>query len=147
MPGMENQNVINGLLRRRQEIADKLELVQTQLRQLILDIDAVDSTLRLFQPGIEIGMVRVKPIPRRHAAERNEASRLIYTVLREAREPLTTRGVALAIMQARGMNTADIAMAETMRLRLATSLRKLRSRGKLVAEKEGGRNMRWALAK
>ena len=48
MPGMENQNVISGLLRRRQEIAENLELVQTQLRQLILDIDAVDSTLRLF---------------------------------------------------------------------------------------------------
>ncbi len=49
-------------------------------------------------------------------------------------------------MEARRMNTADHAMVETMRLRLATSLRKLRNRGKLVSEKENGRNMRLALA-
>jgi len=143
---MENQNVINGLLRRRQEIADKLELAQGQVKQLVLDIDAVDSTLRLFQPDIEIGFVRIKPIPRRHAAGQHESSRLIYAVLREAPEPLTTRALVRAIMEARGMNTADHAMVETMRLRLATSLRKLRNRGKLVSDKENGRNMRWALA-
>ena len=40
------------------------------------------------------------------------------------------------------MNTADTAMAETMRLRMATTLRKLLHRGKLAADKEGERNMR-----
>ena len=142
---MENDNVVSGLLRRRQEVADKLELVQGQVRQLVLDLDALNTTIRLFRPDTEIGIVRMKPIPRRHAAVRHESSRLIYSLLREAREPMTTREVVRRIMEARGLNTADHAMVETMRLRLATTLRKLKNRGKLVADKEQGRNMRWAL--
>ncbi len=143
---MENDNVVNGLLRRRQEIADDLDKAQDRVRHLIIDIDAMDVTIRLFRPDAQIGLVRVKPIPRRHAALRGESTRMIFTALRETREPLTTREIVRVVMEARGMNTADQAMAETMRLRLATSLRKLRNRGKLMADKENGRNTRWRLA-
>ena len=143
---MEHDNIVSGLLRRRQEIADKLEIVQGQVCQLVLDLDALDSTLRLFRPDVEIGVVRIRPVPRRHAAVRHESSRLVFSVLREASGPMTTRELTRAIMEARGMNTADHAMAETMRLRLASTLRKLKSRGKLVAEVEAGKNMRWGLA-
>ena len=142
---MEHDNIVSGLLRRRQEIADKLEIVQGQVRQLVLDLDALDSTLRLFRPDVEIGVVRIKPIPRRHAAVRHESSRLVFSILREAAAPMTTRELARAIMEARGMNTADHAMAETMRLRLTSTLRKLKHRGKLVASVEDGKNMRWGL--
>ena len=143
---MEHGNVISGLLRRRQEITDRLEIVQGQMRQLVLDLDALDSTLRLFKPDVEIGVVRIKPIPRRHATVRHESSRLIFGVLREATGALTTRELVRAIMEARGMNTADHAMVETMRLRMASTLRKLRNRGKLVADKQDGKNQRWELA-
>ncbi len=143
---MENDNVVNGLLRRRQEIADELNKTQDRVRHLIIDIDAMDVTIRLFRPNAQIGLVRVKPIPRRHAALRGESTRMIFTALRETREPLTTREIVRVVMEARGMNTADQAMTETMRLRLATSLRKLRNRGKLMADKENGRNTRWRLA-
>lgn len=143
---MKNDNVVSGLLRRRQEIADKLEIVQDQVRQLVLDLDALDTTLRLFRPDVEIGVVRIKPIPRRHAAIRHESTRLVFSILRDAPEPMSTRGIVRAIMEARGMNTADHAMVETMRLRLASTLRKLKNRGKLVVETEAGKNMRWGLA-
>lgn len=142
---MENDNVINGLLRRRQQVSDQLELVQAQMRQLVLDIDALDSTLRLFKPDVEIGVVRIKPIPRRHAAVRHESSRLVFSILREASEPMTTRGIVRTIMEARGMNTADHAMVGTMVIRLASTLRKLKNRGKLVVDKQDGKNMRWRL--
>ena len=143
---MDNDNVVSGLIRRRQEIADTLEKTQAALRQLIHDIDAIDTTIWMFRPDIEIGAVRVKPLARRHAASRYEASRLIFAVLREASEPLTTRETVRAIMEARGMSPVDLGMAETMQLRLATSLWKLRHRGKLLSDKENGWNMRWSLA-
>ena len=146
IPAMENDNVVSGLLRRRQEIADKLEITQSQVRQLILDLDALDSTLRLFRPDVEIGVVRINPIPRRHAAVRHESSRLIFGVLREATGPMTTREIVRAVMEARGMNTADHAMVATMVLRMASTLRKLKNRGKLVADKQDGKNQRWGLA-
>src|SRR3954447_19188648 len=112
--------VLHGLLRKRQELADRLEKAQDQVRELILGLDALDLTIRMFEPTIEIGLVRVKPVPRRHAAVRNESSRLIFAALREAQEPLSTRALARAIMEARGMNTADQAMLTTMCNRLAS---------------------------
>lgn len=144
---MENDYVVNGLLRRRQEITDKLEQVQAQVRQLILDMDAIDATIRLFKPDIEIGVVRVKPVPRRHAAHQHESSRMIFSLLREASEPPTTRILTRMIMEARGMNTADHAMVDTMIKRIASTLRRLKHRGKLTADKNDGKNMRWQLAR
>ncbi len=144
---MDTSNpVLHGLLRKRQEVADKLELAQGQVRQLVLDIDALDSTIRLFHPDVGIGAVRIKPVPRRHAAVRHESSRLIFGVLRDAAGPMTTRELVRAVMEGRGMNTADHAMVQTMKLRMASTLRKLKNRGKLVADKQDGKNQRWALA-
>jgi len=37
-------------------------------------------------------------------------------------------------------------MAETIRLRMASTLQKLKNRGKLVADKQNGKNIRWGLA-
>lgn len=142
---MDNDNVVSGLMRRRQEITDKLDTVQSQVRQLILDLDAIDTTIKLFRPDAKIGEVRIKPLPRRHVAVRHESSRLIYRVLREAEGPMTTREIVRAMMEARGMNTADTQMGDVMRERLATTLRRLRHRGKVTAEKENGKNMRWGL--
>ncbi len=138
--------VLSGLLRKRQENADELEKVQDQVRELILRLDALDITIRLFNPTVDIGAVRVKPVPRRHAAVRNESSRLIFAALREARRPMTTRELARFIMEQRGMNVADQAMVATMCNRLGSTLRKLKARGRIAAEKEGERNMLWRLA-
>ena len=96
----------------------------------------MDLTVRLFRPDAQIGVVRVKPIPRRHAALHGESTRMILGALRDAPELLTTRQIVRRIMEQRGMNTADLGMAETMRLRTATSLRMLHS-GKVTAEGEG----------
>lgn len=143
---MEDDNVVNGLLRRRQMVADELEVVQGRVRQLVIELDAMDVTIRLFRPDAQIGVVRVKPIPRRHAALRGESTRMILGALREAPEPLTTRGIVRQVMDARGMNTADKAMVDVMTMRMAASLRKMLHRGKVVAADgvEGAR--RWRLA-
>ncbi len=143
---MENDNVVNGLLRRRQEIADNLDVVQGRVRQLVIELDALDVTIRLFRPDAEIGVVRVKPIPRRHAALRGESTRMMLGALREAGEPLTTRGIVRKVMEARGMNTADKAMVDTMNVRMASSLRKLLHRGKVAVAAGPPGARRWKLA-
>ena len=86
------------------KIADTLEIAQGKVRQLIQDVDAVDATLKLFRPDMEIGIVRVRPTPRRHAAFRGESSRMILTMLRQAGAPMTTRDIVLKVMEARGLN-------------------------------------------
>ena len=129
---MENDNVVSGLLRRRREISDELDVTQGRVRQLVIEIDSLDVAIRLFRPDAEIGLVRVKPIPRRHTALRGESTRMMLAALREAGTPLTTRGIVRRVMEARGMNTADKAMVTVMNVRAASSLRRLLHRGRVA---------------
>ena len=143
---MENEHVINGLMRRRQEIADSLDLAQGKVRQLVLDIDAVDAVIRLFQPDAPIGLVRVRPTPRRHQAMRGESSRLILRMLGEAEGSMTTRDILLRVMEARGLNAADKVMYEAMRGRVSACMRGLRERGRVGSEGKTGAGVKWWVA-
>lgn len=142
---MENEHVITGLLRKRQSIADELDAAQNKTRLLIQAIDAVDATIKLFQPDMDIGIVRVRPTPRRHTAFRGESSRMILNMLREAGAPMTTRDLVLAVMTARGLNATDKVMHETMRLRVGASLRGMRDRKILISGDGKGASVLWRL--
>ena len=110
---MENEHVVPGLVRKRAEIAE-LEVAQTRVGQLILDIDAVDATIRLFAPDIDLEEIKPKPLPPRHAAFRGEIGRAIMDALRESGEALTTRDVTLRLVAARSLNAADKRLAQAM---------------------------------
>ena len=141
---METSNpVLSGLIRKRQEVAAELDAAQSKVRQLILDIDAVDATIRLFQPDIDLDVVKVRPTPRRHEAHRGDTSRLVLSLLREAGEGLSHRELTQRVMQARGLNLADRALCQTMRDRVGASLRGMRERGRLVTGEGIGRAVRW----
>ena len=137
--------VLSGLIRKRQEIAAELDAAQAQLRQLILDIDAVDATIRLFQPDIDLEVVKVRPVPRRHEASRGDTSRLILSLMREAGEPLSHREITQRVMEARGLNLADRALCQTMRDRVGASLRGMRKRGRVAGGEGKGPGVRWGL--
>ena len=138
--------VLSGLIRKRQEVLAELDLAQSRLRQLILDIDAVDATIRLFQPDIDLSVVKVRPTPRRHLAHRGDTSRLILSLLREAGETLSHREITQLVMTARGLNLADRALCQTMRDRVGASLRGMRGRGRVIGGKGKGLGVRWGLA-
>ena len=66
------------------------------------------------------------------------------TPLRTASGPLTSVGIAVAVMQAKGMSSGDAAFKEIVANRALTVLRRLAKRGTVV--KHGtSRDARWAL--
>ena len=138
--------VLSGLIRKRQEIAAELDAAQSRVRQLVLDIDAVDGCIRLFEPDIDLSVVKVRPTPRRHEAHRGDTSRLILSLLREAGEPLSHREITLRIMAHRGLNVADKLLYETLRNRVGASLRGMRERGRLASGEGKGAGVRWQTA-
>jgi hypothetical protein len=143
---MDTSNpVLSGLIRKRQEIEAELDASQARTRQLVLDIDALDATIRLFAPDIDLSIVKVRPTPRRHEAHRGDTSRLILALLREAGEPLSHREITVRVMQHRGLNLADKALTLTMRTRIGASLRGLRERGRLVSGEGKGSGVRWSI--
>jgi hypothetical protein len=65
---MPMTHVLSGLVAKRAELAGQLEHHQAMCRQMLIDLDNVDATLRLFDADIVLEEIRPKPIPPRHAA-------------------------------------------------------------------------------
>jgi hypothetical protein len=143
---MENEHVLSGLIRKRAEIAGQLEAAQMQVRQLIINLDSLDATIRLFAPDIDLEEIRPKPVPPRHTAFHGQVSRIILDVLRETGLPLTTKDVARHVMEARGLNVADPRLSHTILKRVGASLRNMRVRGTVRSEEGARRPLRWVLA-
>ncbi len=70
-------HVVTGLIEKRAQVAGELEHHQAVTQQLLIDLDAIDATLRLFDPGIALEEIRPKPLPPRHAAYKGEVVRLV----------------------------------------------------------------------
>ncbi|MEO9188545.1 MAG: hypothetical protein ABI224_00865 [Acetobacteraceae bacterium] len=143
---MENEHTISGLIRKRAEIAGELEAAQMQVRQLVINLDSLDATIRLFAPDIDLEEIRPKPVPPRHTAFHGEVSRIIRDVLRETGEALTTKDITFRVMAQRGLNIADPRLSRTVLKRVGASLRNLRTRGGVTGERrEGRRDLVWRL--
>jgi len=65
---MENDDLIADLIRKRAEITAQVEVLQIQLRQLIMDADNIDGAIRIFNPDIDLADIRPRTVPRSHVA-------------------------------------------------------------------------------
>ena len=137
---MEHEHVIHGLIRKRAEIAGHIDAQQDKLRALQTDLSHVDATLRLFQPGINLSGVKVRPVPGHAAALYGEMTKALCDVLRDAPEPMAVRPLALAVMAAKGLAGDDGALVGSMHQRVGSALRTMKARG--TAESLRGKDAR-----
>jgi hypothetical protein len=94
----------------------------------------LDSTIKLFSPGANPDAIHPKRVYRRtRYFAHNELSRLTQDALRTASGPLTSAGIAVAVMQAKGMSSGDAAFKEIVANRALTVLRRLAKRGTVIA--------------
>lgn len=140
-------HVVTGLIEKRAELAGQLEHHQALVRQLLIDLDAVDATLRLFDPEIALEEIKPKPLPARHAAYKGEVVRLVLGTLREAKRPVTCAELTQHLMASRGMNTADSRLVRTVSKRVGSCLRHHRKSGLLTSSKTIGGLIGWEIAK
>ena len=143
---MADENVIAGLTRKRAELAGRIEHMQTALRQLIIDLDNLDATLRLFEPDIDLEDIRPKPFPPRNAAFRGEVSWIVFASLRQATGPLMSHDIAQQVMAERGLNTSDKQLVQLVGKRVGACLRHQRANGLVRSRPGPGQFMVWCLA-
>ena len=142
---MELSNpVLSGLIRKRQELAEDLEDAQATLRRVVASLDAMDATIRLFAPDLDLDTARVRPA-RQVANPQQETTRHVLGILREAEGPLSYREIALRMMGVLGVTVTDGALVETMRRRVGTCVRRLVMRGVVVEGEAVGGVLRWRL--
>jgi len=143
---MDNEHTINGLVRKRAELAGLLEDYQAKARQLLIDLDNVDATIRMFAPDMELSEIKPKPLPPRHAAYKGEVARIVLGTLRNAKRACTTQELTMHVMAERGMNTADKRLVKTVTKRVSSSLRHHRNKGSIRSREGLGAGLVWEIA-
>jgi len=143
----DQPNVLHALTRKRAEIAGQIEHNQLTLRHLIAELDHVDATIRIFNPAIDIGAIRSKPVPPRHAAFKGEVTRVVFKMLREAREPITSRDIAERLMRERGLDPGDHELSVIMVKRVCACLRVQKQKGLVRSALVDGGLQRWEIAR
>ena len=125
---MANEHVLSGLLAKRAELSGQVEMMQKEMRQLVLAIDHIYAAIRLFDPNVDLEDIKPK-LPPRHSAFRSEVSRIVLNTLRKADKPLPVSEITLHVLAGRGLNADDKPFTRVLSRRVGACLRNLRRKG------------------
>lgn len=132
--GMERPNAISALKDKRGEIAGRVDALQDQLRQALIDLDHVDSTILLFDPDAVLDEIKAKPMPPRHHAFKGQVTRSILDMLRKSASPMDSLSITRMLMEERELNLADKRLVKTIQKRVGAALRNMRDRGLVTSD-------------
>ncbi|OJU94726.1 MAG: hypothetical protein BGO06_22305 [Shinella sp. 65-6] len=139
---------IKGLLRKRAELAGRIQAFHEEAGRLIADLDHIDRTLRIFDPEIDFQELPVRLLPPPNAAFRGEFQRSLLEMLRGTQRWQTTDELAVKVMVQRRMNETDRALRVLVRKRVGHALTRLRRKSVVVSRKAGkGSLLAWKLTR
>lgn len=139
----ERPKTVSGLIEKHREIAGQIEATRRTLNALVFDLEALEHSIRLFDPDAELG--RAKPLPSEHAAFKGEMRRDVLAALRAAQEPLTSLDIARQVIVRRKLGE-DPKTVTMMRKRVGAALWKLRTKGMVQEVPQAGDYKGWRLA-
>lgn len=139
--------MVTGLVKKRAELAGDIELTHNHLRQLVNDLEHLDATLRFVAPDMEVEAIRPKVFrPPDDWARRGQMSRLVLSILRTSREPLTTSEIAAQMLLERAMDAEDRKLLRLMVKRVGVALRHQRDKGRACSTEGPGQYQLWSIA-
>jgi hypothetical protein len=128
-------HTIDGLLRKRAEMAGEVEALQAKLGALISDMTHIDATIRVFRPDIDLADLPEKLAPAPFTGFRGEIQRFLIDTLRTSERPMNTHELAAATMRKRGLDPSDRVMFNLIAKRTGYALAKLRKAGKATSKR------------
>lgn len=140
---MAEPHVIGALRNKRAELAGVVSQLERQLSRQQADLTHLDATLRLFDPTIRVTEIRPRRRYMRNTWFRHgECLRLIYDVLREAGQPVTTRDLTERIMQIKAIPAAEARIRDLVQRTLLASLNRAKD---TIARSDAGGVVAWRL--
>lgn len=140
----ENDHVISGLIRKRAEIAGRINRAEAEARKLRAELAHVDAVLRLYVAGIKVEDIKPKRPPAPFRTPRGKMTQRILSRLR-MQGPATAMELAKAEMAVRGADGSDYTVAMMRVCRVGPALRALRKRGLLHSRPGPDGLLLWAL--
>jgi hypothetical protein len=140
--------MVTGLVKKRAELAGEIEAGHNRLRELVNQLEHIDATLRIVAPDVGVEAIRPKAFrPPEDWSKRGQMSRLVLSILRTAKGPLTTREIAAQMLLERAMDAEDVRMLRTMTKRVASALREQRDKGRAVSTDGPGTYQLWSVSR
>lgn len=138
--------VLNGLIKRRAEVAGEIEALHDKIRKLLADLETLDHALSIFDPTLPVETIKPRAFrPPSDWSEYGQMTRIVLNILRSASEPLTTRDIALQMLVERALNKDDQRLLNRMTKRVGIALRRQRD-SEVVRSKQGpGMWMLWEI--
>lgn len=124
---------VQGLLRKRAEMAGQAEAKQAELSALISALQHIDAAIRIFKPEIDLADLPEALPPAPYTAFRGEIQRFLMDQLRRSNHPLSTFDLADRLMEHRKLDPKDKIALNLIRKRTGYALAKLRKAGKVVS--------------
>lgn len=145
-PRMGYDLTVQGLIRKRAELAGQVEGLHCQLASLMAALNAIDTSIRVFRPEIALSDLPEGIAPAPFTAFRGEVQRFLLDQLRKANRPRTTFELAEAVMEHRGLDATDRIVFMLIARRTGYALSKLRRAGKVTSRRISGSGMaEWSL--
>lgn len=126
---------VQGLIRKRAELAGQVEALQAQITATMAALHALDTSIRIFKPDIDLEDLPERIVPAQFTGFRGEIQRFLLDKLRKANQPLTTFDLADAIMAKRGLDVNDRIALNLIRKRTGYALAKLRKAGAVTSSR------------
>lgn len=143
-----NVFVLNGLVKRRAELAGDIEAAHDALRKMIVDLENIDATILQFDSNFQVESIKPKAFrPPKDWANRGQMTRLCLSILRQAAEPLTARDIALQLLTERALNREDQKLLRLMTKRVGVALRLQRDKEVVKSSEGPGQYMLWEIAR
>lgn len=132
---------VQGLIRKRAELAGQVEGLHMQLASLMVSLNAIDTSIRVFKPTVELDDLPCRIPPAPMTAFRGEFQRFLLDELRKAELPLSTLELAAMVMEKRLLDPTDRIVAQLIARRTGYALCKMRKKGMVTSraiDRRGG---------
>lgn len=106
---MADSFVISGLIRKRSELSGLKLYHQRQLEQANKQLAAIDQSIKVFDPTINIKKIKAKRVSHRNRFFLNgEGSKLVLEVLRDNPQGLDTIAIVNEIVRRKGIDIESV---------------------------------------
>jgi hypothetical protein len=146
LPAKALPHVVTALIAKRAELAGRIEHLQEELRQAVVDLDNVEATLRIFAPDLEIPDLAPRQVAPALPAMKGDTSRILLNAIHTAGRPPTTNELTEAVMKAKGLDIENAPLFRVMSKRVGACLRQLKNQRGIVRSMPGpGQQHLWQI--
>jgi len=139
-------HVVTALIAKRAELAGRIEHLQEELRQAVIDLGNVEATLRIFAPDVEIPNLAPRQVPPALPPMRGDTTRIVLSAIHAAERPSTINELTEVVMRARGLDVENVTLFRVMSKRVGACLRNLKNeRGVLRSMPGPGQQHLWQM--